>query len=369
MVPIRAGLALLAASTAVAQPQPTVTLTPHWRAWPSNQSNLLLFNDSAEIWVDAQISPGIGAQVTYPAPPGSGVGTVLGLASIQFDLRACDVPQGTWTLTGPGFHGTTGTSFGIRSGWFGFEGTPELGRHVAGIEAAQFAFPPMVPNPTNPVAEIWRGRWSYQSFPPGAWLRFTAVPVSATVYVQYAVVNGQPQYIAAPALLDSGAPVDIFVDTGAPPPCYVFVNQVPDAAAPEGGAASFTVSYQQVPGNCGPVLFRWRKDCVQLNDGGNISGATTGTLTVSPVSAADAGRYDVLVAGVHSRTARLSVHCYANCDGSTAAPTLNVADFGCFLQRFAAGAAYANCDGSTTEPVLNVADFTCYLQRFAAGCP
>jgi hypothetical protein len=61
--------------------------------------------------------------------------------------------------------------------------------------------------------------------------------------------------------------------------------------------------------------------------------------------------------------------CFANCDGSTAAPVLNVADFVCFGQRFAAGDPYANCDGSTMPPVLNVADFVCFQQRFAAGCP
>jgi serine protease AprX len=33
------------------------------------------------------------------------------------------------------------------------------------------------------------------------------------------------------------------------------------------------------------------------------------------------------------------------------------------------GQCYANCDGSTTAPVLNVADFTCFLTKFAAGCP
>ena len=60
--------------------------------------------------------------------------------------------------------------------------------------------------------------------------------------------------------------------------------------------------------------------------------------------------------------------CYANCDASTTQPVLNVADFTCFLQRYAAGDSYANCDGSTTSPVLNVADFTCFLQRYAAGC-
>jgi hypothetical protein len=61
--------------------------------------------------------------------------------------------------------------------------------------------------------------------------------------------------------------------------------------------------------------------------------------------------------------------CYANCDNSTTAPVLNVGDFTCFLQRFAAGESYANCDNSTTPPVLNVGDFTCFLQSFAAGCP
>jgi hypothetical protein len=61
--------------------------------------------------------------------------------------------------------------------------------------------------------------------------------------------------------------------------------------------------------------------------------------------------------------------CYANCDASTSAPVLNVADFTCFLQRYANNEPYANCDGSTTAPVLNVADFTCFLTKYAAGCP
>jgi hypothetical protein len=61
--------------------------------------------------------------------------------------------------------------------------------------------------------------------------------------------------------------------------------------------------------------------------------------------------------------------CYANCDASTAAPVLNIADFACFLNRYAAGDAYANCDGSTAAPQLTVADFGCFLNAFAAGCP
>jgi hypothetical protein len=73
-----------------------------------------------------------------------------------------------------------------------------------------------------------------------------------------------------------------------------------------------------------------------------------------------------------------SAPCYANCDGSTTAPVLNVDDFTCFVNEFAAAqslpiaqqiASYANCDASTIAPVLNVDDFTCFINAFAQGCP
>jgi hypothetical protein len=65
----------------------------------------------------------------------------------------------------------------------------------------------------------------------------------------------------------------------------------------------------------------------------------------------------------------LGTACYANCDGSTIAPALNVNDFVCFNNRFGAGDPYANCDASTIAPTLNVNDYTCFLNKFAAGCP
>jgi hypothetical protein len=74
----------------------------------------------------------------------------------------------------------------------------------------------------------------------------------------------------------------------------------------------------------------------------------------------------------------MGAQCYANCDGSTTPPILNVEDFTCFINQFAAGTQlphaqqlghYANCDQSTTAPVLNVEDFTCFINRFAQGCP
>jgi hypothetical protein len=70
--------------------------------------------------------------------------------------------------------------------------------------------------------------------------------------------------------------------------------------------------------------------------------------------------------------------CYANCDGSTVEPLLNIDDFACFINQFALAQElpaaqqvthYANCDASTAVPVLNVDDFTCFINAFALGCP
>jgi len=60
--------------------------------------------------------------------------------------------------------------------------------------------------------------------------------------------------------------------------------------------------------------------------------------------------------------------CYANCDGSTIVPILNVSDFICFQTKYAAGDPAANCDNSTIPPVLNVSDFICFQTKYSAGC-
>ena len=60
--------------------------------------------------------------------------------------------------------------------------------------------------------------------------------------------------------------------------------------------------------------------------------------------------------------------CYANCDGSTTPPVLNVQDFNCFMNSYNDNDPAANCDGSTTEPILTFADFQCFQNKFTAGC-
>jgi hypothetical protein len=116
---------------------------------------------------------------------------------------------------------------------------------------------------------------------------------------------------------------------------------------------------------------------IELSRWNGTRWASVGT-TSSSVSALASWNADIHIAGSFThvngvssvRIGRYSgCACYANCDASTTPPILNVLDFSCFLNRFAAGDPYANCDGSTTDPVLTVLDFACFLNRYAAGCP
>jgi probable HAF family extracellular repeat protein len=131
-------------------------------------------------------------------------------------------------------------------------------------------------------------------------------------------------------------------------------------------------------GGAGGVPFIWTQERgiedleARLQSLGlNLAGWTDG-MTVSAVST------DGLAITGYARynggndigwVATLGSPCYANCDGSTVAPILNINDFVCFSQQFAAADTRANCDGSTTPPLLNVNDFVCFQQRLAAGCP
>jgi hypothetical protein len=101
---------------------------------------------------------------------------------------------------------------------------------------------------------------------------------------------------------------------------------------------------------------------------GGASAASTGANYTLVGTSGQPDAYAVLGGFWTALAGPSTTPCYPNCDGSTQTPVLNVADFTCFLQKFAASDPYANCDNSTTPPVLNVADFTCFLTKFAAGC-
>lgn len=136
----------------------------------------------------------------------------------------------------------------------------------------------------------------------------------------------------------------------------------------------------QVQDNAARGGWRNLSDGTLVIDGyvlGVISGASTPTMTrtgaqggwTHPVHVREFRCVASSQCGSSTSNPSMMTMCFANCDCSTTTPVLNVQDFSCFLNRFAAGDPSANCDGSTSQPTLNVQDFACFLNRFATGCP
>jgi len=99
-----------------------------------------------------------------------------------------------------------------------------------------------------------------------------------------------------------------------------------------------------------------------------VTYAATGTPAIACLDLYGETINGLLYDSVSIQPAGSTPTCYGNCDHSTSVPFLNVQDFSCFLQKYAAADAYANCDASTTPPILNVQDFSCFLQKYAAEC-
>jgi hypothetical protein len=199
--------------------------------------------------------------------------------------------------------------------------------------------------------------------------------ILTTANVQEAYVNGPPKIVqAAPAPGQSYAPgagpsqltvtfSENVATTGAD---YVLTG--PGGPAPlsfsyDGGSFTATLS-AGAPLPAGAYMLRVKDTVVSSAASVRLDGEIADPS--SPASL-PSGEGQPLGDALWAFTVQ-GLPCYANCDGSTTAPILNVLDFGCFLNRFAAGDTWANCDGSTTAPVLNVLDFACFLNAFAAGC-
>ena len=58
--------------------------------------------------------------------------------------------------------------------------------------------------------------------------------------------------------------------------------------------------------------------------------------------------------------------CQPNCDLSEGPTRLNVNDFVCFINKYAALDPYANCN---VDSVIDINDFACFMGKFAQGCP
>ncbi|MES2799253.1 MAG: ice-binding family protein [Bacteroidota bacterium] len=96
------------------------------------------------------------------------------------------------------------------------------------------------------------------------------------------------------ALTGVGAVNTFAIDAIMPTSCAPFTTNEPmDTTVCEGGIATFTTTADGVG-----LTYQWRLGNVNLVDGGNISGATTATLTINPATTIDAANnYNVIISG------------------------------------------------------------------------
>lgn len=110
---------------------------------------------------------------------------------------------------------------------------------------------------------------------------------------------------------------------------------------------------------------------LQIGEGGE-------GLPMAPVDVAIDADGEIILLGVVTPWQGGSVYrleplvkaCYADCDQTTGPGVLDIFDFLCFANAFAAGDPYAcDCDVSTGPGVCDIFDFLCFGGAFAAGCP
>lgn len=141
------------------------------------------------------------------------------------------------------------------------------------------------------------------------------VPVTQFTTPQFTAPAGTVSVEAGAEMLNvwgtSGAQsltMDVFdLESVAPAGSPVITQQPVGATSPLGGNASFTVVTSPAA-----TTYAWTLNGNPISNGGEFSGATTATLTITGVSAADVGHYRVLVGNtlgsVYSQNAPLAIN-------------------------------------------------------------
>jgi Immunoglobulin I-set domain/PKD-like domain len=111
-------------------------------------------------------------------------------------------------------------------------------------------------------------------------------------------VAGLPRFFDDPAAPNVGAGTPPLVDMGAYERVPLSVSAPANQTVCAGASASFSVTASGAP----TLTYRWRRNTVNLSDGGSISGAMTSMLTINPTVTGDAGSYDVVVTDGFSQT-------------------------------------------------------------------
>jgi uncharacterized repeat protein (TIGR01451 family) len=129
----------------------------------------------------------------------------------------------------------------------------------------------------------WTVTWSDGLVQGGITVNIASRSVSPSATTVFTITN------VADATCSNSGTGSATVTVNAPP---VISTQPSSKSACLGSTATFTVAASGTS-----LTYRWRKNGVNLVNGGHISGATNATLTISSAAAADEGSYDVVVSG------------------------------------------------------------------------
>ncbi len=162
---------------------------------------------------------------------------------------------------------------------------PSISSHPAGrsVLSGQSVSFSVAAGGTGPLAYVWRRNGVALADGGGisgsATATLTLTNVAPGAAGTYSVVVSN----AAGTATSNGASLTVSDPVIAP----AFVTQPASRTVTEGTSVSFVVSATGQPA----PTYQWRKDGVVLMNGGNVSGATTATLTIANASAANAGVY------------------------------------------------------------------------------
>ncbi len=181
-------------------------------------------------------------------------------------------------------------------------------------------------------------------------------PVSQNFIVRFfEESNGLPGTLVATRNINNVSPNDtgLIMAGGFNRPIYQYNLILPSAVALTPGRYWISVL-----GNTGTHTWAWARTNTTLNAHAVRQGAGPWNLS--------GGDFAMVLCGTETPP----TPCYPDCDQSTGVGVLDIFDFLCFGNAFAANQPYAcNCDLSTGNNVCDIFDFLCFGNEFAAGCP
>lgn len=149
-----------------------------------------------------------------------------------------------------------------------------------------------------------------------------------------------------------------------------------DRISPIGTSTTFRVDVS----GTGPFQFQWRRNGVNLSDGGRFSGTRSAVFTINGIASDDNTTFDCVVSNAcgtdASRAAWLRVRCPADLDngGGNGVPDqgVDVNDLIFFIRQFEAGDVRADVDDGSSSGFLDqgvdINDLIYFLRRFELGC-